>query len=219
MEADRSTDGAPAAREMGGAGRRHRHRDRPATAPTARDLTSRAVRRRRRRHRSRQTATVGADRDTVGHLVDAWVASRVDVSPKTRLAVRVGGVAHPGGPRRDPGRSARARGRGPLARRARGRRAAGAPQHPDLPDGAASGPGRRRRGRGPASQPSCSCRRCRVRWPSPTASARWTLGPRSSSAASLRRSAGTAGRHPCGSRRCTGCGAASCSACAGRPST
>ena len=28
---------------------------------------------------------VGGDRDTVGHLVDAWVASRVDVSPKTRL--------------------------------------------------------------------------------------------------------------------------------------
>jgi Phage integrase family len=29
--------------------------------------------------------TVGPDRDTVRHLVDAWVASRVDVSPKTRL--------------------------------------------------------------------------------------------------------------------------------------
>jgi hypothetical protein len=67
---------------------------------------------------------VGGDRDTVGHLVDVWVASRVDVSPKTRLqyewaashiraglgAIRVDRLER--------------RGRRPLARRACGRRAA-----------------------------------------------------------------------------------------------
>jgi hypothetical protein len=28
---------------------------------------------------------VGGDRDTIGHLVDQWVAGRLDVSNKTRL--------------------------------------------------------------------------------------------------------------------------------------
>ena len=64
--------------------RQHRHRDGQAPATTAGTFTS------RRTARAEATScavgrSVGADRDTVGHLVEQWAAGRVDVSSKARL--------------------------------------------------------------------------------------------------------------------------------------
>ena len=84
MEANRPTNGAPAARQVGRARRRHRHRERQARPRQLGTFASR---------RTAQAAatsfavdgSVGADRDTVGHLVEQWAAGRVDVSSKARL--------------------------------------------------------------------------------------------------------------------------------------
>ena len=82
MDADRSTDRAPPAGEVGLARRRHRRRDGPPAATTARHIRlptlgpgGCVV------HRD---GDVGGDRGTVGHVVEQWAASRVDVTKKTR---------------------------------------------------------------------------------------------------------------------------------------
>ena len=84
LEADGAADGAEAAGRLGGAGAGDRYRVRAAQATPARQLRnppSRAV----RGHRVRSLGGVGPDRATVAHVVERWVASKIDVSTKTKL--------------------------------------------------------------------------------------------------------------------------------------
>ena len=84
MEADRSADGATAAGASGwcvstASTPRRAGTDRGSSARSHRD-----ARRSPRRPRSPPAGEHGADRGTVGHLVEQWAASRVDVTAKTR---------------------------------------------------------------------------------------------------------------------------------------
>ena len=161
---------------------------------------------------------IGGERGTVGQLVEQWAAGRVDVSAKTRLQYEWAGRAHR--PRLGAIRVDRLE-RDDVARwldEPRRRRRLRPAEHPDLPHGAAC-----RLATPSTAASSAAARRhasaCHGRSPSPTASARPRRGPRTSCSASSPRSATTAGPHRSASACSTGCAAASCSGCAGRPST
>ena len=161
---------------------------------------------------------VGAARDTVGELVRGWAASRVDVSPKTRMqyewaadhiSAGIGALRLDQLAREDIATwlDDLAKG-GVMSRRSISifrmvLRAA-------LDDAVETGQLRR----SPAARvgmPTAS--------PSRTLSERPRRGPPTSCGRSSRRAPIIAGRRRSASPRCTACGAASCSGCDGRRST
>ena len=219
MEADRTPDGAPAARQVGRARRRHRHRDRQAPATTARHATPRSASaqrsgvvhgsrrdRQRARHgrpaRRRSGRPAASTSATKTRLQYEWAAERIT---RDLGAIRLDRLD-----REDIAR---------WLEEPRRRRLLRPAQHPDLPHGAA------RRARATPWRPATSAatRRhesaCPGTSPSPTSNARSRRGPRTRCDGSSPRSAITAGRHRSASACCTGCAAASCSGCAGRAST
>ena len=82
MEGDRAADGPQAARQVGRAGGRHRHRDRQAPARQLGTYPSQRTALKAARSVSVQARV--ATRDTVGWLVRRYVGSRSDVTLKAR---------------------------------------------------------------------------------------------------------------------------------------
>ena len=82
LEGDRSADGPQAARQVGRAHRRHRHRYGQSSTATARHVRVAAFG--ARRLRTQRAEARSTERGTVSWLVRRYVASKSDITPKAR---------------------------------------------------------------------------------------------------------------------------------------